>query len=70
MDPVAAAHSASVFGKDRIALRQALEALEVALPAIDYIVEDMPGFDGVSWEAVALQARDAVEAIEERLLDG
>jgi len=44
--------------------RDLLAALEAALPAIDYLADEMPGFDGVPWAIVADEARAAIAAVE------
>jgi len=42
-----------------------LAALKSALPAIDYVAEDMPGYDGVPWETVAEETRAAIAQEEQ-----
>jgi len=49
-------------------MRRALEALEGALPAIDYVAEEMPGFDGVPWATVEDETRVIIAALNDRLL--
>jgi len=49
-------------------LRQAKEALEQALQAINYVADEMPGFDGVPWAIVADEVGALIAAIDERLL--
>lgn len=41
-----------------------LAALKAALPAIEYVVEDMPGFDGVPWDAVEVEVLAAIAQAE------
>ena len=67
-EPLLQPRRAQRIAADAQLLRQAKEALEEALPAIDYVADDMPGFDGVPWATVAEETRAAIAAIEERLL--
>ncbi len=68
-DPSTAAHSAAVYGKDQIALKKAREALEAYRLPSGHFSGCLRNYEG-RCERVCENARAAIEAIEERLLDG